>query len=94
MCSLEGLKKVTYFIECREEFLAKGAIRVIPRYFQVGLGLGEGLGFKISTASATPGITKMRLFALNLVNDSYECMYNRALIHYYWSTPNYTVDLI
>ena len=32
----------------REQFLA-GGIRVIPRYFQVGLGLGEGLGFKIST---------------------------------------------
>ena len=31
------------------EFLAKGAIRVIARNFQVGLGLGEGLGFKIST---------------------------------------------
>ena len=27
----------------------KGGIRVIPREFQVGLGLGEGLGFKSST---------------------------------------------
>ena len=30
------------------EFLAKGGQRVIARNFQVGLGLGEGLGFKIA----------------------------------------------
>ena len=36
--------------EITSKLLPKGAMSVMSRYFQVGLGLGEGLGFKISTA--------------------------------------------
>ena len=48
------------------QFLAKGGIRVIARYFQVGLGEGEGLGFRIFDGRLTFDCTRVTTFDIDI----------------------------
>ena len=41
------------------QFLAKGALREIPRYFQVGLGLGAVPGLALDLKSWLPGLSNL-----------------------------------